>query len=530
MKPNNHFRHFPAWCLCLLAVLFSCSKKSTAPPPVRLIVEPTTLTQIAFCGGLIGSREIVVSSSSGDSISFTATKSKTWLTLTNASGTTPGKVSVTFNVGPLDIGEYTDTIIISSPQADNSVSIEVRLSVGSQIVLSSQSLTFRGLALSEDPPAQEIRLSDVCPTGYSFTLTKSVPWLSFDPESGTAPDTITVAVDIAGLPTGIYTETITIDAPQALNSPQNVLCTLTVSGWLPQENPNAAINPQSNALRSVTFTDEQHGWAVGVVGSNEGSDGYIVSTTTGGEEWLPESPLLRDPALADVVFVNADMGWAVGSDGIILHTSDGGLNWVAQPSGTLDNLWGLTFIDVDTGWAVGVNGTILRTVDAGSNWVRQYTDSALELSDIVFVNARHGWTVGNAGTILHTTNGGTDWLAQSISPLSSNLRDVYFADSVTGWAVGSGGTILHTIDGGDNWIAVMPGFDKQLLGIWLTATGQGWAVGEEGTILHTSDGVNWVPQVSGATETLYDVCFINDNIGWVVGAKGTILHTANGGE
>jgi photosystem II stability/assembly factor-like uncharacterized protein len=506
--------------LLTLITLYGCSEKPAGPAKPTLVVDPTFVSQIAICNQGVGGRRIDVRCSGGEKIAFTATNSETWLSLTNAADTTPSTILVNFNVGSLDVGVYVDTVVITSPQASNAVKVEVQLTVGSLITVSPVVLMFRGLLLAGNPAPQEIVLRDTCKTGCSYTITESAPWLSLSPDSGAAPDTVVADVDVIGLPIGVYTDIITIDAPQAVNSPLTVVCMLTVSSWLLQD------NDVRHDLRGVMFVDEQHGWAVGIIEPSPDSAGYIITTTDGGQNW---DWSLASAKLGDVFFVDANTGWVVGSGGCILHTANGGANWSMQVSGDSRDLWGVTFIDPDIGWAVGRDGVILHTTNGGAAWAPQLSNTDKDLSAVAFVNPRHGWTVGNAGTILHTTNGGAIWTPQSPQH-SSNLRDVFFSDTATGWAVGSGGTILHTTDGGNTWSVLATDTDKQLDGLTFSSTGHGWVVGEQGTILHTVDGITWSPQVSGTYKWLFDVSFIDDNVGWAVGEEGIIIHTVSGGE
>jgi photosystem II stability/assembly factor-like uncharacterized protein len=512
-----------ACALLILIALYGCSEKPAGPAKLTLVVDPTFMTQTVICNQGVGGRKINVQSSGREEIIYTATNSEPWLSLSNASDTTPSTVFVNFHVSGLNVGVYVDTVVITSPLASNTVKIEVQLTVGSLVTVSPGVLIFRGLLLAGNPAPQEIVLTDICDSGYSYTVIAPAPWLSLSRDSGAAPDTIRANVDVTGLPIGVYTDIITIEAPQAVNSPLDVVCTLTVSSWLPQN------NVITHDLRGVTFVDEHHGWAVGIIEPSPDSAGYITATTDGGQHWGDTGQVFTSEKLGDVVFVDANTGWAVGSGGCILHTSNSGASWSKQISGTPNDLWGVTFIDPDTGWAVGRDGIILHTTNGGAAWAPQLSNTDKDLSAVTFVNFRHGWIVGNASTILHTTNGGAVWTLQS-SLHSSDLRDVFFSDTATGWAVGSGGTILHTTDSGNTWSVLATNTANQLEGVTFSSTGHGWVVGKQGTILHTVDGITWTPQTSGNDKWLFDVSFSDDNIGWAVGAEGVIIHTVSGGE
>lgn len=514
--------------LSLCVALFSCSEKGTNPPPFpTLVVESVSLNRITACNTPIARSEIEVLSGGKDSMTFMATNSSTWLSLFNASGTTPGTFFVYFVIGGLSVGVYVDTIVITSEQASNSpLLVEVTLTIASDMEVSPRVLNFKALKLSKNPELQEITISDVCGANFSYALTESAPWLSLSPESGLASDTISVEIDITGLPTGIYTELITVDAPQTHNSPQGVICTLAVSTWEAQE------NVYQDDLRAVTFVDEDHGWAVGILVKDFNTNtGYIIATTDGGQNWINQTDLqgAQDSALADVVFIDAQTGWIVGGYGAILHTTNGGTNWVRQSSGVTLDFWGVAFVTVDSGWAVGRQGLVLHTTDGGDNWEPQFSNTNNHLSKVTFVDSRYGWVVGNAGTVIHSDNGGNTWVKQE-SGVDNNLQDVYFSDVATGWVVGYGGTILHTVDSGKTWTVQPTNSTEQLSSISFSSFGHGWAVGHDGTVLHTTDGHNWSIQVSATPRWLFGVYFFDNNIGWVVGEGGIILHTVSGGN
>lgn len=79
--------------------------------------------------------------------------------------------------------------------------------------------------------------------------------------------------------------------------------------------------PVRATLTSVTFADEQHGWAVG-------HDAVILNTADGGKTWQIQNfaPELEKPFL-DVLFTDAQTGYAVGAYGLFMATTDGGANW-----------------------------------------------------------------------------------------------------------------------------------------------------------------------------------------------------------
>lgn len=79
--------------------------------------------------------------------------------------------------------------------------------------------------------------------------------------------------------------------------------------------------PVRATLTSVTFADENNGWAVG-------HDAVILHTGDGGKTWQMQNfaPEMEKPFL-DVLFTDAQTGYAIGAYGLFMATTDGGASW-----------------------------------------------------------------------------------------------------------------------------------------------------------------------------------------------------------
>ena len=169
--------------------------------------------------------------------------------------------------------------------------------------------------------------------------------------------------------------------------------------------------PQGQLLNSVTMPDGHDAWAVG-------NGGVIMHSTDGGASWAAQTSPATDP-LADVTFTDAEHGCAVGGMGwdsysmydesplggpVIAFTSDGGTTWQAAPAPGKRPLTGVSFVGQD-GWAVGKHGTILHSSDGGATWVRQRSGVLRDLGAVTFTDAQHGFAAGSQGVFVKTVDG-----------------------------------------------------------------------------------------------------------------------------
>ncbi len=282
----------------------------------------------------------------------------------------------------------------------------------------------------------------------------------------------------------------------------------------------------SDVIWSVTFVDEQNGWAVG-------DSSIILKTTNGGEDWIQQpSPVSAN--FFDISFIDSDNGWIVGDYKTILRTQDGGVNWIVQSGNDPSyNYYGVSFTNLNDGIVVGYYGLfepiIIKTTDGGSDWVEQSQGASGGLSGLCFADEYVGTAVGQLGTILRTSDGGATWIAQS-SNNPSFLFGVDFMNSNVGFVTGETGTILKTTDGGENWISQTSNVIDILTNVSFIDSDNAIVVGGNGIILKTIDGgLTWLQQSSGTNNWLQAVHFIDGNTGWAVGEGNTILKTTDGG-
>ncbi len=238
--------------------------------------------------------------------------------------------------------------------------------------------------------------------------------------------------------------------------------------WEPHD--FASLNNSPSSLTSIFFLDRNRGWFVG------GTRFGVFRTTDGGENWsrAEDSAGMYDQ-LQSITFSDPEHGWAVGSrqiavgnqggsfSAIVARTVDGGMHWSTQLLPTAGSLDRVFFVDSLHGWAAGTEGAIFHTTDGGVTWRQQSTGTASAILSIFFVDASNGWAVIDRPVksatgvpdqfrmILRTTDGGEQWRFQDQSVALSSLTvllDIFFVDPQHGWAVGTNGTIWRTTTGG----------------------------------------------------------------------------------
>ena len=170
-----------------------------------------------------------------------------------------------------------------------------------------------------------------------------------------------------------------------------------------------SVQPTTDMIRDVYFLPGSPvGYMVGSRGESLDWGGTIWRSADYGETWEHQLNGTEDwgdkavQALRGVSFIDENTGWAVGANGIILHTTDGGDNWTIQPSGTEEHLgagWplkathevennmlgegdggggGIIFVD-HKGWVVGESGVILHySGEPSTTWSYQ-TDTSLTM-------------------------------------------------------------------------------------------------------------------------------------------------------
>lgn len=271
--------------------------------PVKLHVSDTPLlytdasTPIALSAVVTGPSDqknlTIYSTSTAVGISWRASTATEWLTIGPTEGTTgiTGPINVRALPGALAPGKYTGSIQITGTYAsggvtvpNSPVTVPVILTVAAgSLQLSSNTLTFT-MPLGGSAPAQNVTVGSTA-GNLGFTATASANWITVTPAGGTTPGQIAVGINPASLPQGTYQGSITVVAPGAANSPQNIQVNLSITA--PQ---TIHANPASMSFNYQIGGQLPAAQPLGVTASSGDLSFTAAAATSSGGNWLSVEP------------------------------------------------------------------------------------------------------------------------------------------------------------------------------------------------------------------------------------------------
>ena len=151
--------------------------------------------------------------------------------------------------------------------------------------VSTSSLSFSGTAGGANPPAQTASLSNIASGTLSWTAKADQSWLTVSPAAGTGPAMISIQPNSAGLASGSYSATVTVNAPGASGSPKTITVGLTLAA--PAAPPALTVSPASLSFSGVANGTSPAAKTVSVANNGSGSLSWTASDN---QTWLTVSP------------------------------------------------------------------------------------------------------------------------------------------------------------------------------------------------------------------------------------------------
>ena len=153
-------------------------------------------------------------------VTWTATKRKTWTTLTTANGTGSGKVRWTKDPGSLTAGTYVDTLTIAATEGVNGATIVDTLIVVAPTVLAASTASKNVTTVAGHAPvadSADVSITGPIASSVTWTATKKKAWTTLTTASATGSGKVRWTRDPGPLSAATYVDTITIAASGGVN-------------------------------------------------------------------------------------------------------------------------------------------------------------------------------------------------------------------------------------------------------------------------------------------------------------------------
>ena len=268
----------------------------SSPSAVSYQATPASLSFSASAAGNAPGTQTINLASSVAGLSFTASTSATWLSVSPSTGSIPAVLSVSIDPTNLAAGKYQGTVTITAPNAVPSmttvaVTLTVQPGTPAALGVDTRNVSFTA-SQGSGALTQQLHVLNTGGGSLSFTAAATTSsggsWLSISPANGTAtpssPASLTVTATPGSLAPGTYSGTVTVTGA---GSSINIPVTLSVSA------PTAIILVSQSGL---SFTAVAQGGVplpqnFGILNIGQGSMVWTaMATTVSGGNWLQISP------------------------------------------------------------------------------------------------------------------------------------------------------------------------------------------------------------------------------------------------
>ncbi len=260
----------------------------------------------------------------------------------------------------------------------------------------------------------------------------------------------------------------------------------------------------------------------------------IVLRGDGSSQWTQLQVPTR-VALTSIASANGTL-WAAGHSGVILRSSDNGHSWARQRVDIWDPqrfepqqgapILDLLFVDAEKGFAVGAFSTLLRTTDGGRTWIAlSLKGDALPVDQELVVDAAEdedgdgfdGGGVLDADQLI---------LEDEVDPhLNAIARD---GDGML-YLAGERGAMFRSRDNGDTWQRLDFPYEGSMFGVMAWGAGHVLTFGLRGHVFESTDGGDsWSQLETGTEVALMGGTALPGGGAVIVGNEGTLLQRADG--
>jgi photosystem II stability/assembly factor-like uncharacterized protein len=291
----------------------------------------------------------------------------------------------------------------------------------------------------------------------------------------------------------------------------------------PSDLPTEAL---PNVAKSMLLDIAEAGGQLVVVGER----GHII-TSTDGRNWKQITDVPTRSTLTAVTAVGNEL-WTVGHDGVILHSSDA-QHWQLQrrdpqkpvaagEEGTRDPRQGaplldVLFVDANNGFAVGAYSLFLTTADGGKTW----TPATITVDEAAAGNDeadKKAWTFSKDQLKL----------AEESDP---HLNAIVRTGDGSLFIASERGTAFRSRDGGKKWQRIRLPYEGSMFGALGFAGQHVLVFGLRGHVYETRDlGEHWNEVATDSVLSIMGGRQLPDDGVVLVGANGLILLRRRGEE
>ncbi len=321
----------------------------TGTPSAAASTQLTTsiLENAVDYGGAASAQAFSIFNAGGGTLSYTVSDDAAWLSCNVTSGTATTEtdvVTVTYSTSGLAAGTHTGTITIDGGTGGIET-ISVTMVVRNQpfLTVSPSTLSITGVSGLSGYTGE----FDIKNTGggtASYTITKTQPWLSILPASGTVAserDTIVVTCNATSLAPGTYNDTITLTSAAASNSPLTIAVSFVVdSSDMILSAPNGGETWYLETNRTITWASSlggnvkielfKGGLLDSTIAASTTNDGSYIWTVpagqTPGNDYKIKITSVENITKSDQSFTN----FTIGQDLLALALDTSGLSWTAS--------------------------------------------------------------------------------------------------------------------------------------------------------------------------------------------------------
>lgn len=254
-----------------------------------------------------------------------------------------------------------------------------------------------------------------------------------------------------------------------------------------------------------------------------GERGHVLLSDRSGKEWSQVSDVPTRASLTAVTSVR-DQLWAVGHGEVVIHSGDAGLHWELQhraessepetPLKTDRPLLDVLFIDAENGFAVGAYSLLLITHDGGKSWQERNILSTPTNNE-------------NSATKENATH--ENWMFSKQDLKLAQESDPHFngiarTDNGSLFIAAERGAALRSRDGGETWQRLELPYEGSMFGVLGFENDHVLVFGLRGHVYESFDlGDHWKEIATHTELSIMGGTRLHDTGAILVGANGLIL-------